>query len=110
MKLIIAIVNDDDALSLMNGLSDGGFGVTKMCSSGGFLRAGNTTLLCGVEEEELDAALDIIEQKSKSHKQFVNTAAMHTGGANNAFAAYPVEVTIGGATVFVIDVEQFRKF
>jgi uncharacterized protein YaaQ len=108
MKLIIAIVQDEDAQRLTSTLMDDGFSVTKLATTGGFLRAGNTTLLIGVDEERLDDAMDLIEKVSKSRKQ-VATSPSPVAGAAGVYVPYPVEVTIGGATVFVVDVEQFRK-
>lgn len=111
MKLVFAIVHDDDGRKVMEELNKNGFSVTKMCSSGGFLRAGNTTLLVGVEEEKIDEVISIIEKKSKSRKQIINTPA--TPGGIDAMSAvympYPVEVNVGGATIFVVDVEKFYK-
>ena len=65
MKLIIAIVQDDDAGDLIDGLTDEGFRVTKLATTGGFLKAGNTTLMIGVEEEKVDSALAFIENICK---------------------------------------------
>lgn len=110
MKLIIAIVQDEDASRLLGKLMAEGFGATKLATTGGFLRSGNTTLLAGVDDEKLDAAMSIIENTCKSRKQM---APMHTSvpGAGGMYVpAYPVQVTVGGATVFVLDVEQFHKF
>ncbi len=108
MKLIIAIVHDDDAPRVMEELNNQGFRVTRMCSSGGFLKAGNTTLLTGVDEEGVDKVLSVIESKSKTRKETVNTAM--TSGASLGYMSYPIEVTVGGATVFVVDVDRFVKF
>ena len=111
MKLIIAIVHDDDSAILMDALSEEGYGVTKMCSSGGFLRSGNTTLLCGVDEDRLEGALKIIEAKSSGRKQIVNPAAIHySAGVQGGIPSYPMEITVGGATVFVIEVDRFVKY
>ena len=108
MKLVFAIVHDEDGSKVVEELNKNGFGVTKLCSSGGFLRAGNTTLLVGVEEERLDEAIDAIKRKSKSRKQVVNSS-MAPNGMNGMFIPYPVEVVVGGATIFVLDVERFEK-
>ena len=75
MKLIIAIVQDEDASRLINKLMYEGFGATKLSTTGGFLRSGNTTLLTGVDDDKLDAAMDIIEKTCKSRKQM---APVHT--------------------------------
>ncbi len=111
MKLVFAIVHDEDGQKVMEELNKNGFSVTKMCSSGGFLKAGNTTLLVGVDEDKLDAVIAIIEKKSKSRKQVINTPATPGGinGMNGMYMPYPVEVTVGGATIFVVDVERFQK-
>ena len=69
MKLIIAIVQDEDSARLVRGLMDAGYGVTKLATTGGFLRSGNTTLLVGVEDERFDGAMEVIEKICKSRKQ-----------------------------------------
>ena len=64
MKLVMAIIHDEDAFQIMDLLSEKGFQVTKLASTGGFLRAGNTTLICGVSEERIPELMEIIEKKS----------------------------------------------
>jgi len=110
MKLIIAIVQDEDASRLVNTLMKSGFGVTKLATTGGFLRAGNTTLLVGVDDEKLQSVMDIIENVCKSRKQMA-TAPSAMPGMSGMYSpgTYPVEVTVGGATVFVLSVDQFVK-
>lgn len=108
MKLVFAIVHDEDGPKVMEELNRNGFSVTKLCSSGGFLRAGNTTLLVGVTEEKLDTVIGIIKQKSKSRKQAINST-MTPNNLGGMFMPYPVEVIVGGATVFVLNVDRFEK-
>ena len=108
MKLIIAIVQDEDASRLISTLMADGYRVTKLATTGGFLRSGNTTLLVGVEDDMLDNAMTIIEKVCKSRKQ-IATSPSPISGATGVFVPYPIEVTVGGATVFVLDVEQFKK-
>lgn len=108
MKLLITVVQDDDAQKLITSLMKEGFGVTKLATTGGFLKAGNTTLLIGVDEEKLDDVTAIIERVCKSRKQ-VATSPSPVAGASGMYVPYPVEVTVGGATVFILDVEQFLK-
>ena len=69
MKLVFAVVNDKDGNRVMSKLNDKGFSVTKLCSSGGFLRTGNTTLMVGVDEEKLEEVLEIIENNSKAENK-----------------------------------------
>lgn len=108
MKLIYSIVHDEDSPRVMSELNKGGFRVTKLNSSGGFLRSGNTTLMTVVEDEEVNEALDIIRKYSSSRKAAVNTN-VSPSGAGGTYTPYPVEVNIGGATVFVTNVEYFEK-
>ena len=110
MKLIIAIVQDEDSSRLVNQLMKNGYGVTKLATTGGFLRAGNTTLLNGVDDEKLHSVMEIIEQVCKSRKQITAApSSMGSMGGMPGAASYPVEVTVGGATVFVMSVDQFVK-
>ena len=108
MKLIVAIVQDEDASRLVNNLMSDGFGVTKLATTGGFLRAGNTTLLIGVDDEKYADAMAIIERVCKSRKQMAS-APTSVGGVSGVYSPYPIEVTVGGATVFVLTVDQFVK-
>lgn len=109
MKLIIAIVQDEDAFRLISNLMSEGYGVTKLATTGGFLRAGNTTLLIGVNEDRFSGAIEIIERICKSRNQ-VATAPAPNAGTSSLFTPYPVEVVVGGANIFVLNVEQFMKF
>ena len=108
MKLIIAIVQDEDASRLVSNLMNEGYSVTKLATTGGFLRAGNTTLLLGLDEDKFDGAMHIIEKVCKSRKQ-IATSPTPTAGVTGAYVPYPIEVMVGGATVFVLNVEQFIK-
>lgn len=108
MKLVFAIVHDEDGPKVMDELNRNGFSVTKLCSTGGFLKAGNTTLLVGVDESNVDVVIDAIRRKSKSRKQVINSS-MTPGGMGGMFMPYPVEVVVGGATIFVLNVDHFEK-
>lgn len=108
MKLIIAIVQDEDASRLVSQLMNDGFGVTKLATTGGFLRAGNTTLLLGVEDDKFERAMGVIERVCKSRKQIASQPASMSG-VSGVYSPYPIEVTVGGATVFVLTVDQFIK-
>jgi len=110
MKLIIAVVQDEDSSKLLSELMQQGFGVTKLATTGGFLKAGNTTLLLGVEDERVDAAISAIETICKSRRQISTAASTMVGGMTHGeYTAFPIEVTVGGATLFVLSVEQFLK-
>ena len=106
MKLIIAIVQDEDASRLVNQLMKNGFGVTKLATTGGFLRAGNTTLLIGVDEEKVQTVIEIIREHCHSRKQMIPTTTEMSYGY---YPSMPVEVVVGGATIFVVDIERFER-
>lgn len=107
MKLILAIVNDEDANKVLSELNRGGFSVTKLATTGGFLRAGNVTMIIGTDEDKVDDAIKIISEKSHRRKQ-IATSPMPIG-ATGAYTPYPIEIEVGGATIFVVDVERFEK-
>ena len=108
MKLIIAIVQDEDASRQISNLMSEGYSVTKLATTGGFLRAGNTTLLLGIDDEKIEKAMSIIEHGCKSRKQ-IATSPSPISGTTGVYVPYPVEVMVGGATVFVLNVDQFIK-
>ena len=106
MKMIIAILNSDDASTVMHNLIEEGYQITKLSTTGGFLRAGNVTVLIGVEDDKLEHCLEIIGKYSKSRKQLIPSSAE---AGISFYPSMPVEVVVGGATIFVLDVEQFKK-
>ena len=110
MKLIIAVVQDEDSSRLLSALMQEGFGVTKLATTGGFLKAGNTTLLLGVDDNRLDDAIHVVESVCKSRKQISTVSSSMVGGMTHGeYSSYPIEVTVGGATLFVLTVDQFLK-
>lgn len=106
MKMLLAIINSDDAHSVINHLMKAGFQITKLATTGGFLRAGNVTILVGLEESRVDEAMNIIRQFSNTRKQIIPTTANLGPGFHPTM---PVEVQVGGATVFLLNVERFQK-
>jgi len=108
MKLIVAVVQDQDVNKLLAGLSEKGLGATKLASTGGFLRQGNTTMLIGVEQNQVDRVVEMIKETCCSRKQLVTPMAA-VSQSINSYIPNPIEVSVGGATVFVLDVEGFAK-
>lgn len=107
MKLIVAIIQDQDVSSLVDDLTANDFRVTKLASTGGFLKAGNTTLLIGVDDEEVEDVLDII--KSNCETREITTSLLTVTMPGDTYIPYPLEVKIGGASIFVLDVEKHIK-
>ena len=106
MKLVIAIVSNDDSAAVTSVLTEHGYFMTKLSTTGGFLRAGNTTLLMGTDDEKVPELIELIKSESKRRTEIVPSTASYDIGR---YASFPVEVQIGGATIFVLDVEQFKK-
>jgi len=107
MKLIVAIVQDQDVSTLVDDLTASEFRVTKLASTGGFLKAGNTTLLIGVEDNEVDDVMNII--KSNCETREITTSLLTVTMPGDTYIPYPLEVKIGGASIFVIDVEKYIR-
>lgn len=108
MKLVLAIIHDEDSHKLIEKLSKENFGVTKLASTGGFLKTGNTTLIIGVEKVKVQDVIKVIEGTCKTRKEYTMTSSII--GESSSFIGQPIEVAVGGATVFVIDVDQFLQF
>ncbi|MFQ3546564.1 cyclic-di-AMP receptor [Halobacillus rhizosphaerae] len=109
MKMIIAIIQDKDSNRLTNALTENDYKATKLSTTGGFLREGNTTLMIGCEEDDVDNVLGIIEKNCSQRDQMVAPISP-MGGNADSYIPKPVKVEVGGATVFVLPVESFFKF
>lgn len=108
MKLIVSIVHGDDAHDLTEAIKAAGFQSTKISTTGGFLREGNATILIGVPDDKLSAVLDIVRENCHRRTQFVNPLppVMEPG---ELYMPNPVEVEVGGATIFVLNVERLER-
>ena len=108
MKLVIVIVQDKDAVHLLDGLLAKGLRATKLATTGGFLREGNTTLMIGVEDDRLEEVMQVVRGTCRAREQLVTPLAPLSGSAES-YVPFPVEVLVGGATMFVLTVERFEK-
>jgi uncharacterized protein YaaQ len=108
VKLVVAIVHNEDAGALVDGLLEREYRATRLHSSGGFLKQSNATIIVGVEEDQVDPVLEIVRETCVSRTQVVNPMPpiMEPG---EFFMPYPLEVEVGGATVFVLPVERFER-
>jgi uncharacterized protein YaaQ len=93
MKLIIAIVNDEFSNKVIRVLMKNKVRITKLSSTGGFLKAGNTTLLIGAEDENIEKVVGMIKNECKSTK-------VKEGDQ---------ELTVSGANLFIMDIDQYLK-
>ena len=109
MKLITAIVQNDDANKLISALREHGFSSTKMSSTGGFLSSGNTTVISGVEDDMVDVAIEIICKKFKTKIKVTGAIPPFAFSSLVCYLPQTIEVTVGGAVVFVTPVDRFEK-
>ena len=108
VKLIVSIVHNEDAGALVDALLEREYRATRLHSSGGFLKQSNATIIVGVEDAKVDEVLEIVRENCTSRTQVVNPMPpiMKPG---EFFMPYPLEVEVGGATVFVLPVERFER-
>ncbi len=109
MKLIMSIVQSDDAGRLVDALTAAGYRATTISTTGGFLRQGNATIFVGCEDEAVEGALQLVQQNCHTRRQFINPLppVMEPG---EMYMPTPVDVQLGGATVFVLDVSRFERY
>jgi uncharacterized protein YaaQ len=86
-RLIIAILRDADGEGVLQALLNEGFRVTRIASTGGFMRRGNSTLLIGVEKERVETAVRLVREHS----------------------APAIDPGLKRATVFVLKVDQYEQ-
>lgn len=106
MKMVTAIIHKEDSREVCSRLIAARFSVTKLSTTGGFLMAGNVTLMMGVDDERVNECIDILRSCCSQHAEVVPGTASFGSLESSAM---PITVTVGGATVFVTNVEQFVK-
>jgi len=108
VKLLVAIVHHEDAGALVDALLDREYRATRLASSGGFLKQSNATVILGVDDDQVETVLEIVRETCHARTQVVNPMPpiMEPG---EFFMPYPLEVEVGGATVFVLPVERYER-
>ena len=105
MKMITAIVNHEDARAVCQSLVRKHFYVTRTASTGGFLMAGNDTLMIVTQDAMVDECITCLAERCRQRVEVVP----NTAGYGEGSITVPMEVTVGGATVFVTNVERMEK-
>ena len=108
MKLVIAIVHERDKHKVSDALLEAGHKFTIIASTGGFLRDGNVTFLAGTEDKDVDSVIEIVRKWCSSREQYI-AQPMPDAIAPAGAVISPVKVCVGGAIVFVVDVEKFER-
>jgi uncharacterized protein YaaQ len=108
VKLLVAVVHNEDARVLIDALLKHEFRATWLHSSGGFLKQSNATILVGVDDEKVDQIVSLIRENCKARTQTVSPIPpiMEPG---EFFMPYPIEVEVGGAVIFVLPIDRFER-
>src|SRR3989304_4865789 len=108
MKLILAIIQKDDAGMLVDALTKREYRATRINTAGGFLKESNATILVGVSDDQVDDVLSVIKANCQVRTKQVNPLPpiMEPG---EFYVPYPVDIEVGGATVFVLDVLDYKR-
>lgn len=109
MKLIVSIVNKDDAVPLLATLVTNGYRVTTSKTAGGFLRKENVTLFTGVEDDQVEDVVRLIQDNCHTRTQRVGSLPPLMESGELYVLDNTEEVEVGGAVTFVLDVTQFSK-
>jgi len=108
MKLVIAVVQDKDHRRVTEALLERGYKFTNIATTGGLLREGNVTFLIGIDPDQVEDVIQVIGAHSKTREQLVNVFPPTIEPIGTCIPS-PVKVQVGGATVFILDVERFEK-
>ena len=107
MKLVIAVINNDDSRTAITALPGRDLFLTQLSTTGGFLMVGNTTLLIGTDESRLAELKEILKKYCVTRvKTNPSVDALGRGMLNHSVEE---TVTIGGAVIFVLSVDEFEK-
>ena len=109
MKLVYAIVRNDNEDDVVSQLTQHRYSVTRLSTTGGFLRKGNTTLMIGAEDEKVAEVIDIIKKECGHHQKLTVNMPYISGTTMVNYATMPMTVDVGGATIFVINVDHYEK-
>lgn len=110
MKIIYAIVSSDDGTRVTDVLNEHQFSVTRLATTGGFLKKGNSTLMIGTEKDRVDEAIELIKDTCGQRQKITcNVPTPNISSISAGYMMMPMSVELGGATIFVTDVERFEK-
>ncbi|WP_314634672.1 cyclic-di-AMP receptor [Oribacterium sp.] len=110
MKLVYAIIRNDNEDDVTSALMQEGFTVTRLSTTGGFLRKGSTTLMIALQDEQLEQCIDIIKQQSGNRQEITVNMPYVSGSSLMNYTTMPMNVEIGGATIMVVPLERFEKY
>lgn len=107
MKLVLAIVQHQDAGTLVDALTEEGFRVTRLSSQGGFLREGNVTLMLSIDDHLVNLAIKVVREHCSTRTRYVSPMPP-IAESGEFYPPAPLEVQVGGATIFVLKAETAK--
>jgi uncharacterized protein YaaQ len=107
MKLVLAIVQHQDATNLVDALTEQGYRVTRLSSQGGFLREGNVTLMLSVDDQQVNPVIKTVREHCSTRTRYVSPMPP-IAESGEFYPPAPLEVQVGGATVFVLKAETAK--
>ena len=110
MKLMYIIVRQDNESDVVDALINQGFRITKLATSGGFLRKGNTTLFSCLEDKDVDTAIEIIKKECGRTQKIQVEMPINLPSTAINYTTLPTTIEVGGATIIVTDVYKFERF
>ncbi len=108
MKLVLVIAQEQDASRLIDALTEAEVQATMLASTGGFLRAGNATIITGVDDGQVEAVLEVVRRVCQRREQLM-TPIPPVVEPVDSYVTYPVKVEVGGAITFVLNVERMER-
>ncbi len=110
MKLVYAIIRNDNEDDVMTALMQDHFVVTRLSTTGGFLKKGNTTLMIALEDSEVERCIDLIKAQCGRRQEITVNMPYLSGNSLMNYTTMPMNVEIGGATIMVVPLERFEKY
>ena len=110
MKLMFIIVRQDNENDVINSLIKNNFQITKLATSGGFLKKGNTTLMSCINDDDVDNAIEIIKSECGERKTLTMDMPINLPSSAMNYSTVPTKIEVGGATIIVTPVDKFLKF
>ena len=110
MKLVYIIVRQDNESDVVNALIKQNYMITKLATSGGFLRRGNTTLFSCMDDDKVDKAIEIVKSECGKRQKIEVDMPVNLPSTAINYTTLPTTIEIGGATIIVTDVYRFEKF
>lgn len=110
MKLVYAIIRNENEDDVTAALMQDRFVVTRLSTTGGFLRKGNTTLMIALEDSDVERCIELIKTQCGRRQQITVNMPYLSGSSLMNYSSMPTNVEIGGATIMIVPLERFEKY